>query len=72
MNEEKYFPYIVREQKTLGEIDVEYAYGKSSRIVAIFLYRRGKDDFFLSYEDARSAAIATAKWLKENGIEEAE
>lgn len=71
MNDEKYFPYIVRELKTLGEIDVEYSYGKSSRLVAVFLYRRGKDDFCLTYKDARAAAIATAKWLHENGIEEA-
>lgn len=72
MNEEKYFPYIVRDLRSLGEVQVEYSYGKTCRLVAVFMFRRGKEDFFLSYADARSAAIATAKWLYENDIEEAE
>lgn len=71
MNEEKYYPYIVRDLRSLREVQVEYCYGDTSRLVAVFMFRRRKNEYFLSYEDARAAAIATAKWLKENGIEEA-
>lgn len=72
MNEEKYYPYIVRDLRSLREVQVEYSYGDGTRLVAVFMFRRRKNEYFLSYEDARAAAIATAKWLHENGIEEAQ